>query len=125
MARHASPLNPTATRALIALATASAALGAGAATASANTEPSVSLLGVQPASLSKINPQVNDLQGPTSSVKYVTGSRQGLKPAGVDPKGNGTEIPLTGLTGPVTQTGPIGAVPTLEGLQGLFGGGLA
>ncbi|MEV7686256.1 hypothetical protein ACFW1F_25310 [Streptomyces bungoensis] len=31
--------------------------------------------------------------------------------------------PLSGLTGPLTQTGAIGAVPTLEQLGGLLGGG--
>ncbi|MDO0935866.1 hypothetical protein QQY66_30820 [Streptomyces sp. DG2A-72] len=39
MARHASPQNPTAQRALVALATAVVALGASAATAFADTEP--------------------------------------------------------------------------------------
>ena len=123
MARHASPLNPTAQRALIALATASAALGAGAATASAGTEPSVDVMGISPTSLSKIDQ--NSIAQPT---RYVTGSRQGLKstPAtrgAADPKNPGFDVPLTGLTGPVTQTGPVGAVPTLEQFANLLGGG--
>jgi hypothetical protein len=122
MARHASPLNPTAQRALIALATATAALGAGAATASAGTEPAVDVMGIHPASLSKIDQ--NSLGAQT---RYVTGSRQGLKngPArrAAGPKDPGFDVPLTGLTGPVAQTGPVGAVPTLEQFANLLGGG--
>ncbi|MFE7167463.1 hypothetical protein [Streptomyces sp. NPDC057616] len=97
MARHSSPLNSTAARALIALATATAALGAGAATASAA-------------------PQA----GP---VKGIGGDITILRGAAGDPHGNGVDIPLSQLTGPVTQTGPVGAVPALEGVAGLLGGG--
>ena len=100
MARHSSPLNSTAARALIALATATAALGAGAATASAASAA----------------PQA----GP---VKGIGGDITILRGAAGDPHGNGVDIPLTQLTGPVTQTGPVGAVPALEGVAGLLGGG--
>lgn len=100
MARHLSPLNSTAARALIALATASAALGAGAATASA--APAV--------------PQVGPLNGVGGDITILRG-------AAGDPHGNGVDIPLSQLTGPVTQTGPVGAVPALEGVAGLLGGG--
>jgi hypothetical protein len=99
MARHSSPLNSTATRAVIALAAATAALGASAATASADSAAAA---------------------GP---VKGIGGDVTILRGAAGDPHGNGVDIPLSQLTGPVTQTGPIGAVPALEGVAGLLGGG--
>ncbi|KUN85838.1 hypothetical protein AQJ66_12870 [Streptomyces bungoensis] len=71
MARHTSPLRPTARCALFVLAAAAAALAVGAPAASAKDDGA----------------------------------------------------PLSGLTGPLAQTGPIGAVPTLEQLGGLLGGG--
>jgi hypothetical protein len=98
MARHSSPLGSTATRTLIALATATAALGAGAATADAT-------------------PQGVPVNG------GVGGDITVLRGAAGDPHGNGVDIPLSQLTGPVTQTGPVGAVPALEGVAGLLGGG--
>ncbi|MCX4883214.1 MULTISPECIES: hypothetical protein [unclassified Streptomyces] len=116
MARHASPLNSTATRALIALATASAALGAGAATASADSAAALKVP-VSPAAISKIAaaPQA-------APVKGIGGDLAILRGAG-GPHGNGVDIPLSGVTGPITQTGPIGAVPALEGFAGLLGAG--
>ncbi|MFG2786923.1 hypothetical protein [Streptomyces sp. NPDC048419] len=100
MARHSSPLNSTAARALIAVAAAAAALGAGAATASA-------------ASAAPEAGPVKDIGGDVTILRGAAG----------DPHGNGIDIPLSQLTGPVTQTGPVGAVPALEGVAGLLGGG--
>ncbi|MFJ9544316.1 hypothetical protein ACIRPX_44930 [Streptomyces sp. NPDC101225] len=101
MARHSSPLDSTAARALIALTAATAALGAGATAASA---------------ASAAAPQAGPVQGVGGDVTILRG-------AAGDPHGNGVDIPLSQLTGPVTQTGPIGAVPAIEGVAGLLGGG--
>ncbi|MEU6574925.1 hypothetical protein [Streptomyces sp. NPDC046805] len=133
MARHASPQNPTAQRALIALATAGVALGAGAATACAATAP----LAEVPSgltSLGHIDPQ-SGLTALTGSVRYVTGPIAGLKPnplagTGVDPLDNsvGTKIadfkPLTSkmLTGPVAEASSLGSMPVVGQVTGLLGG---
>ncbi|MET7653374.1 MULTISPECIES: hypothetical protein [unclassified Streptomyces] len=132
MARHVSSHNPTAQRALVALATAGVALGAGAATASADTEPVVDVMRTRPTSLGKIDPQAG-LQGLTTTVGYVTGPVAGLKPnplagTGVDPLDNGvgTQLgdfqPLTSqaLTGPVAQAQSIGSVPVVGQVVGLL-----
>jgi hypothetical protein len=135
MARHASPNNPTAQRALVALATAGVALGAGAATASADTDPVVDVMRTRPTSLGKIDPQ-SGLQGLTSTVGYVTGPVAGLKPnplagTGVDPLDNGlgTQVadfqPLATqmLTGPVAQAQSIGSIPVVGQAAGLLNNG--
>lgn len=116
MARHSSPLNSTAARALIALATATAALGAGAATASADS--TAALTPLSPAALGQVAAAPQAVP-----VKDIGGDVTILRGAAGDPHGNGVDIPLDQLTGPVTQTGPIGAVPALEGVAGLLGGG--
>ncbi|MDQ1048151.1 hypothetical protein QFZ76_006387 [Streptomyces sp. V4I2] len=79
MVRHASLQNPTARRALVALATAGVALGAGAATAAADTEPVVDVMRTRPTSLGNVDPQAG-LQALTATVGYVTGPVAGLKP---------------------------------------------
>ncbi|KUO21627.1 hypothetical protein [Streptomyces dysideae] len=134
MARHASPHNPTAQRALIALATAGVALGAGAATAFADTEPVVDAMRTRPASLGSVDPQTG-LQALTGAVGYVMGPISDLKPnplagTGVDPLDNGvgTQLadfkPLTSqaLTGPVAQAQSIGSMPVVGPATGLLGG---
>ncbi|MER5912467.1 hypothetical protein ABT124_18740 [Streptomyces sp. NPDC001982] len=131
MARHASPLNSPAQRALFALATAAAALGAGATTASASPVVDVPS---RPTSLGDIDPQAG-LQALTGSVHYVTGPIQALKPnplagTGADPLDNGvgTQLadfqPLTSraLTGPVAQAQSLGAVPVVGQVTGVLGG---
>ncbi|MEU6381810.1 hypothetical protein [Streptomyces sp. NPDC046909] len=136
MARHASPSNPTAQRALVALATAGVALGAGAATASADTQPVTDhLVRTSPTSLGKIDPQAG-LQGLASTVGYVTGPVAGLKPnplagTGVDPLDNGLGTQVADfqpvatqmLTAPVAQAQSIGSVPVVGQAVGLLGNG--
>ncbi|KOG43363.1 hypothetical protein [Streptomyces resistomycificus] len=132
MARHASPQNPTAQRALVALATAGVALGAGAATASADTDPVVDVMRSRPTSIGNVDPQAG-LQALTGTVGYVTGPLSGLKPnplagTGVDPLDNGvgTKLadfkPLTSqaLTGPVAQAQSIGSIPVVGQVAGLL-----
>ncbi|WLW52648.1 hypothetical protein [Streptomyces sp. YU58] len=132
MARHTSFPNPTAQRALAALATAGVALGAGAATAAADTEPVVDVMRTRPTSLGNVNPQAG-LQALTGTVGYVTGPVAGLKPnplagTGVDPLDNGvgTQLadfqPLTSqaLTGPVAQAQSIGSMPVVGQVSGLL-----
>jgi hypothetical protein len=132
MARHTSSPNPTAQRALVALATAGVALGAGAATAAADTEPVVDVMRTRPTSLGSIDPQAG-LQSLTGTVGYVTGPVAGLKPnplagTGVDPLDNGvgTQLadfqPLTSqaLTGPVAQAQSIGSLPVVGQVAGLL-----
>ncbi|MFF0158974.1 hypothetical protein ACFYRY_15760 [Streptomyces sp. NPDC005263] len=129
MARHASSQNPTARRALAALATAGVALGAGAATASAATDITHS----EPASLGHTDPQAG-LQPPTGTVGHVTGPVAGLKPnplagTGVDPLDNGvgTQVadfkPLSSraLTGPVAQAESVDRLPVAGQAVGLLG----
>ncbi|GAA4805540.1 hypothetical protein [Streptomyces ziwulingensis] len=134
MARHASP-NPTAQRALIALATAGVALGAGAATASAQGGDTLAGVGhTRPTSLGNIDPQAG-LEAVTGMVGYVTGPVAGLKPnplagTGVDPLDNGvgTKVadfqPLTStaLTGPVAQAQSIGSLPVVGSLMSALSG---
>ncbi len=129
------PHNPTAQRALIALATAGVALGAGAATASADSGDSLGgMVHTSPTSLGRIDPDAG-LKATTGTVGYVTGPVAGLKPnplagTGVDPLDNGvgTQVadfrPLTSqaLTGPVAQAPSIGSVPVLGQATGLLGG---
>ncbi|MCX4698318.1 hypothetical protein OG252_20275 [Streptomyces sp. NBC_01352] len=132
MVRHASLQNPTARRALVALATAGVALGAGAATAAADTEPVVEVMRTRPTSLGNVDPQAG-LQALTATVGYVTGPVAGLKPnplagTGVDPLDNGigTQLadfqPLTSqaLTGPVAQAQSIGSMPVVGQVTGLL-----
>jgi hypothetical protein len=135
MARHVSPRNTTAQRALVALTTAGVALGAGAATASAaDAESVLGVVHTRPTSLGTIDPQAG-LQAVTGIVGYVTGPVAGLKPnplagTGVDPLDNGvgTQLadfqPLTSkaLTGPVAQAQSIGGIPVLREVTGLLGG---
>ncbi|MFJ5271587.1 hypothetical protein [Streptomyces sp. NPDC088358] len=134
MARHASGKNPTARRALVALATAGAALGAGAATAAADTAPAVDVLRTRPASAGDLDPQAG-LQALTGTVGYVTGPIAGLKPnplagTGVDPLDNGvgTQLadfkPLTSqaLTRPLAQAPSVGSVPVVGQALGVLGG---
>jgi hypothetical protein len=134
MARNVSPHNPTAQRALVALATAGVALGAGAATASADSEEILGVMHLRPSSLGRIDPQAGS-QALTGTVGYMTGPVAGLKPnplagTGVDPLDNGvgTQLadfqPLTsqGLTGPVAQAQSIGSVPVVGQGTELLGG---
>ncbi|MCT9076227.1 hypothetical protein [Streptomyces fulvoviolaceus] len=131
MARHE---NPTAQRALVALATAGVALGAGAGMAAADTEPVVDVMRTRPTSLGKIDPQAG-LQGLTTTVGYVTGPVAGLKPnplagTGVDPLDNGVGTQLADfqpvasqmLTGPVAQAQSIGSIPVVGQALGVVGG---
>ncbi|NEA99729.1 hypothetical protein [Streptomyces sp. SID13726] len=125
--------NPTAQRALVALATAGVALGAGAVTASA-AEPVVDVVRTRPTSLGSVDPQAG-LQGLTSTVGYVTGPVSGLKPnplagTGVDPLDNGVGTQLAdfqplatqALTGPVAQAQSIGSMPVVGQVAGLLNG---
>ncbi|MFE0511323.1 hypothetical protein [Streptomyces sp. NPDC058964] len=133
MARHASPHNPTARRALIALATAGAALGAGAATASAAAGPLVGAPS-HPASLGNVDANAG-AKALSGTLGYVVGPVAGLKPnplagTGADPLDNGvgTQLadfkPLTSkaLTGPVAQARSIGSIPVLGQVTGVLGG---
>ncbi|MFC8361921.1 hypothetical protein ACFUIY_18900 [Streptomyces griseorubiginosus] len=126
--------NPTAQRALVALATAGVALGAGATAASA-AEPVVDVMRTRPTSLGNIDPQAG-LQGLTGTVGYVTGPVAGLKPnplagTGVDPLDNGVGTQLAdfqplatqALTGPVAQAQSIGSLPVVGQVAGLLGNG--
>ncbi|EST31847.1 hypothetical protein [Streptomyces roseochromogenus] len=121
MARHASPLNRTAKRALIVLATASAALGAGVATASADAPRATDAAGL-PASLGAMAPQAGtQVPGLTD---YAAVPLQALQ---YTPVAHTRVLPvddgdLGGLTGPLARTGPIGVVPVTEGLGGVLGG---
>ncbi|MEU2424571.1 hypothetical protein ABZ619_26720 [Streptomyces sp. NPDC007851] len=131
MARHASSPNPTAQRALVALATASVALGAGAATAAAaDSGPVPDQVHAQPASLGHVDPQAG-ARALSGILPYVTGAVAGLKPnplagTGVDPLDNGvgTQLadfkPLTSktLTGPVAQAPSVGALPVVGKVLG-------
>ncbi|MEW2303761.1 hypothetical protein AB0958_27985 [Streptomyces sp. NPDC006655] len=132
MSRPASSPNPTAQRALIALATASVALGAGAATAAAAPQPAQDAVRHRPTSVSPVDPQAG-LTALGGLLPYVTGPVAGLKPnplagTGVDPLDNGvgTQLadfkPLTSkpLTEPVAEAPSIGDVPVVGQL--LLGG---
>ncbi|MGV4982522.1 hypothetical protein ACWC0C_30345 [Streptomyces sp. NPDC001709] len=117
MTRHASPLNHTARRALIVLATASAALGAGVATASADAArvPDVP----RPASLGTMTPQAGtQVPGLTS---YAATPVQALQ---YTPLGHPVDTgDLSGLTGPIARASAFGAMPALEkGVGGVLGG---
>ncbi|MFE8960590.1 hypothetical protein [Streptomyces iakyrus] len=126
MARHDSPMKPTAQRALAVLVTAGMALGAGAATAAAGTG---SVLDMVHTSLGKTDPRAG-LQAASDTLAYTTGTVTGLKPnplagTGVDPLDNsvGTEVadfkPMTSreVTGPVAQAPSIGDMPVVEPLN--------
>lgn len=130
MARHASLHNPTAQRALVALATAGAALGASAATASADGAPVLDAMRTRPASLGGIDPQAG-LPVLTGAVGYVTGPLARLKPnplagTGTDPLDNGVATrladfqPLSSrdLTRPVAEAQSLGSVPVVGQLLG-------
>ncbi|MFJ6083957.1 hypothetical protein ACIQI8_21400 [Streptomyces sp. NPDC092369] len=132
MARHTSSPNPTAQRALVALATAGVALGAGAASAAADTEPVLDVVRTRPTSLGTIDPQAGT-QALTGMVGYVTGPVADLKPnplagTGVDPLDNGLGTQLAdfkplatqALTGPVAQAESIGSVPVVGQVAGLL-----
>ena len=133
MSRHASSPNPTARRALAALATAGVALGAGAATAAADTGPALDVVRTRPTSLGQIDPQAG-LKVLGGVLPYVTGPVAGLKPnplagTGVDPLDNGvgTQLadfkPLTSktLTGPLAQAPSVGSLPVVGQLLGGVG----
>ncbi|MGW1215471.1 hypothetical protein ACWD5F_38160 [Streptomyces sp. NPDC002499] len=132
MARHTSSPNPTAQRALVALATAGVALGAGAASAAADTEPVLDVVRTRPTSLGTIDPQAGT-QALTGMVGYVTGPVADLKPnplagTGVDPLDNGLGTQLAdfkplatqALTGPVAQAESIGSIPLVGPATGLL-----
>ncbi|MGW3288074.1 hypothetical protein ACWDR3_25920 [Streptomyces sp. NPDC001002] len=132
MARHTSSPNPTAQRALVALATAGVALGAGAASAAADTEPVLDVMRTRPTSLGTIDPQAGT-QALTGMVGYVTGPVADLKPnplagTGVDPLDNGLGTQLAdfkplatqALTGPVAQAESIGSIPVVGPVTGLL-----
>jgi hypothetical protein len=134
MARHASPQNPTAQRALVALATAGVALGAGAATASADTAPVVDVLRSRPTSLGQTDPHAG-LQALTGAVGHVTGPVAGLRPnplagTGADPLDNGVATRVADfqppasrtLTGPVVEAQSIGSMPVAGQVAGMLGG---
>ncbi|MEV5877140.1 hypothetical protein AB0L75_23460 [Streptomyces sp. NPDC052101] len=122
MARHASPLNHTAQRALIVLATATAALGAGVATASAADAPRAAEVPLRAASLEAMSPQAGtQVPGltdyaavPLEALQYTPVAHTRVLP--VD------EGDLGSLTGPIARTGPVGIVPVTEGLSGVLGG---
>lgn len=131
MARHASPLDFPAQRALFALVTAAAALGAGAATASASPVVDVPS---RPTSLGNVDPLAG-LQAVGGSLPYATGALQSLKPnplagTGVDPLDNGIGTQVADfkpvgsqmLTAPVVQARSLGAVPVVGQVTGLLGG---
>ncbi|MGW5476016.1 hypothetical protein [Streptomyces sp. NPDC004008] len=124
MARHASPKNPTARRALVLIATAGAALGAGAAAASADSAPVLDVMRTRPVSLDQAGRQA--LPELTGVVGQVSGPLANLKPnplagTGVDPLDNGltTQVadfkPLAsqGLTRPVAEAQSLGSVPVV------------
>ncbi|WP_329289998.1 hypothetical protein [Streptomyces sp. NBC_01455] len=134
MARHASGKNPTARRALLALATAGAALGAGAATAAADTAPAVDVMRSRAASAGNLDPQAG-VQALSGTLGYVTGPLGNLKPnplagTGVDPLDNGigTQLadfkPLSSqsLTRPLAQAPSLGSVPVVGQALGVLGG---
>lgn len=124
MARHASPKNPAARRALAVLATAGAALGAGAVTASAaDSAPALDVMHARPVPLGDVDPQVG-LPVSTGTLGHVTGPLTGLKPnplagTGVDPLDNGVATQLAdfrplssqSVTRPVAQAPSLGSVP--------------
>ncbi|MFJ9703830.1 hypothetical protein [Streptomyces sp. NPDC101234] len=130
MPRHTSSPNPTARRALAALATAGVALGAGAATAAADTRPALDVVRTHPTALGQIDPQTG-LKVLGGVLPYVTGPVAGLKPnplagTGVDPLDNGVGAqladfkPLTSkmLTGPLAQAPSIGSLPVVGKILG-------
>ncbi|MEU2335854.1 hypothetical protein ABZ770_18670 [Streptomyces sp. NPDC006654] len=132
MSRPASSPNPTAQRALIALATASVALGAAAATAAAAPQPAQDAVRHRPTSVGPVDPQAG-LTALGGLLPYVTGPVAGLKPnplagTGVDPLDNGVATrladfkPLTSktLTEPVAEAPSLGDVPVVGQL--LLGG---
>ncbi|MFD8420569.1 hypothetical protein [Streptomyces sp. NPDC059466] len=134
MARHASGKNPTARRALVALATAGAALGAGAATAAADTAPGVDVMRSRPASAGNLDPQAG-VQALNGTLGYITGPLAGLKPnplagTGVDPLDNGIGAQLAdfkplssqSLTRPLAQAPSLGSMPVVGQALGAVGG---
>ncbi|MFG2475154.1 hypothetical protein [Streptomyces fagopyri] len=134
MARHASGKNPTARRALVALATAGAALGAGAATAAADTAPAVDMTRTRPASAGNLDPQAG-VQALSGTLGYITGPLSGLKPnplagTGVDPLDNGVGAQLAdfkplssqSLTRPLAQAPSLGGMPVVGQALGVLGG---
>lgn len=134
MARHASGKNPTARRALVALATAGAALGAGAGTAAADTAPAVDMMRTRPASPGNLDPQAG-VQALSGTLGYITGPLSGLKPnplagTGVDPLDNGIGAQLAdfkplssqSLTRPLAQAPSLGSMPVVGQALGVLGG---
>ncbi|MFE1323272.1 hypothetical protein [Streptomyces sp. NPDC058741] len=133
MARHDTPQQPTAQRALAVLATAGMALGAATATAAAaDADSALGMVNTRPTSLGEIDPQ-SGLQAATGTVGYVTGPVAGLKPnplagTGVDPLDNGVGTQLAdfpplmsqALTGPVAQAQSIGSIPVVGQVTGLL-----
>ncbi|MGW3632879.1 hypothetical protein ACWD7F_22390 [Streptomyces sp. NPDC005122] len=133
MARHAAGKNPTARRALVALATAGAALGAGAGAAAADTAPAVDGMRSHPASTGSLDPQAGT-QALYGTLGYITGPLAGLKPnplagTGVDPLDNGIGAQLAdfkplssqSLTRPLAQAPSLGSVPVVGQALGSLG----
>ncbi|MFB9466236.1 hypothetical protein [Streptomyces cinereospinus] len=123
MARHDSPLTPTARRALAVLATAGAALSASVTPAAADSGPFPGMVHTRPTSLGEIDPQAG-AAALTGSVRHVAGPVAGLRPnplagTGVDPLDNGVDTQLAdfrpvssrSLTGPLSQARSIGSMP--------------
>ncbi|MER5290871.1 hypothetical protein ABT382_02100 [Streptomyces pharetrae] len=134
MARHASPHQPAARRALIALATAGVALGAGAGTAAAGTEPVTGVPHSRPAGLGEIDPQAG-FQALAGTAGHAARPVADLKPnplagTGVDPLDNGVgtrfadfqPLDSRSLTGPVAQAESIGSIPGVGQAAGPLGG---
>ncbi|MFJ8009575.1 hypothetical protein [Streptomyces fagopyri] len=134
MARHAAGKNPTARRALAALATAGAALGVGAGTAAADTAPAVDMMRARPASAGNLDPQAG-VQALSGTLGYITGPLSGLKPnplagTGVDPLDNGIGAQLAdfkplssqSLTRPLAQAPSLGSMPVVGQALGVLGG---
>ncbi|MFF5369306.1 hypothetical protein [Streptomyces sp. NPDC013187] len=133
MARHDSPMKPTAQRALAVLATAGMALGAGAGAAAAAAGTG-SVLDVVHTSVGKTDPRAG-LRAASDTLAYTTGTITGLKPnplagTGVDPLDNGvgTEVadfkPMSSreVTGPVAQAPSVGDTLVLGQVTKLVSG---
>ncbi|MEU7717733.1 hypothetical protein [Streptomyces tibetensis] len=125
MARHDSPMKPTAQRALAVLATAGMALGVGAVEAAAGTGSPLDMVHT---SVGKTDPRAG-LEAAGDTLSHTTGTVTALKPnplagTGVDPLDNsvGTEVadfkPVSSreVTGPVAQAPSVGGMPVVERL---------
>lgn len=124
MARHAFPLNHTAKRALIVLATASAAMGVGAATASADA--GLAEVPWRPTSTFGTRAPQAALEGTTGGLRYATVPVQALRytPVAGTAAAPSDDGDVSGYTGPLVETGTVGVVPAVERtVGGLLGGG--